>query len=141
MTVKERIQLLCKRDGITSRELEERLGFGKGYISKIDKASPNTSKLKKIADTFQVTVDYLMTGNETPANNAIGLSTRDEKDISRRLEQTLEELESQQGGLMFDGQPLDDETKELLKASLEHSIRVAKINAKKYTPKKYLKET
>ena len=141
MTVKERIQLLCKRDGITSRELEERLGFGKGYISKIDKASPNTSKLKKIADTFQVTVDYLMTGNETPANNAIGLSTRDEKDISRRLEQTLEELESQQGVLMFDGQPLDDETKELLKASLEHSIRVAKINAKKYTPKKYLKET
>lgn len=141
MTVKERIQLLCKRDGITSRELEERLGFGKGYISKIDKASPNTSKLKKIADTFQVTVDYLMTGNETPANNAIGLSTRDEKDISRRLEQTLEELENQQGGLMFDGQPLDDETKELLKASLEHSIRVAKINAKKYTPKKYLKET
>lgn len=61
-------------------------------------------------------------------------------DISRRLEQTLEELETQQGGLMFDGQPLDDETKELLKASLEHSIRVAKINAKKYTPKKYLKD-
>lgn len=39
---------------------------------------------------------------------------------------------------MFDGAPLDEETKELLKASLEHSIRVAKINAKKFTNKRYL---
>ena len=39
---------------------------------------------------------------------------------------------------MFDGEPLDDETRELLIASLERTIRQAKILAKeKYTPKKY----
>ena len=50
-------------------------------------------------------------------------------------------LESQQEALMFSGEPLDDHTRELLKASLENSIRIAKINAKeKYTPKKYKKD-
>ena len=49
-------------------------------------------------------------------------------------------LSALQDGLMFSGEPLDEETKELLKASLENSIRIAKINAKeKFTPKKYRK--
>ncbi len=139
MSVKENIQTLCKEHNISGKDLEEQLGFGKGYVSKIDKSNPNISKLRKIADYFGVTVDYILKGSKFQ-NEQPELNSRDERDISRRLEQTLEELETQQGGLMFDGQPLDDETKELLKASLEHSIRVAKINAKKYTPKKYLKD-
>lgn len=139
MNVKERIQFLCKKNGITSKSLEEHLGFGKGYISKIDKAAPNLSKIKPIADYFGVTVDYLLSGEkETIKEKSPELTAKDERDISRRLEKTLSDLEGQQGALMFDGAPLDDETKELLKASLEHSIRVAKINAKKFTPKKYL---
>ena len=41
-----------------------------------------------------------------------------------------------QDGLMFDGEALDDNTKELLKISLENTIRTAKIAAKKkFTPK------
>lgn len=139
MSVKENIQTLCKEHNISGKDLEEQLGFGKGYVSKIDKSNPNISKLRKIADYFGVTVDYILKGSKFQ-NEQPELNSRDERDISRRLEQTLKELETQQGGLMFDGQPLDDETKELLKASLEHSIRVAKINAKKYTPKKYLKD-
>jgi transcriptional regulator with XRE-family HTH domain len=138
MNVKERIQFLCKKNGITSKSLEEHLGFGKGYISKIDKSAPNLSKIKPIADYFGVTVDYLLSGKDEPKEKSPELTARDERDISRRLEKTLSDLEGQQGALMFDGAPLDDETKELLKASLEHSIRVAKINAKKFTPKKYL---
>lgn len=64
MNIKERIQFLCKKNGVTSKSLEEYLGFGRGYISKIDKTAPNLSKLKPIADYFGVTVDYLL-GNET----------------------------------------------------------------------------
>ena len=85
-----------------------------------------------------MTIDYLMTGTEDTTKEYPQLNARDERDISRRLEQTLSDLEGQQGALMFDGAPLDDETKELLKAGLEHSIRVAKINAKKFTNKRYL---
>ena len=66
------------------------------------------------------------------------LNPKDERDIAKRLESTLAALEENQEALMFSGEPLDDETRELLKASLENSLKIAKINAKqKFTPKKY----
>ena len=95
---------------------------------------PRMDKVQMLADYFGINKSDLIE-EKTKEEKRMA---RDERDISRRLEQTLADLESEQGALMFDGAPLDDETRELLKASLEHSIRVAKINAKKFTPKKYL---
>lgn len=60
--MKERIKELCRINGISMNKLEETLRFGKGYISKLGESTPNASKIKKIADYFGVTVDYLMTG-------------------------------------------------------------------------------
>ena len=62
--MKERIKALCKDNGISMNKLEETLGFGKGYISKLGSSTHNATKIKKIADYFNVSVDYLMTGNE-----------------------------------------------------------------------------
>lgn len=62
MGLKERVQELCKRDNISMNQLEQELEFGKGYISKLGKSTPNTTKIQKIANKFNVTVDYLMTG-------------------------------------------------------------------------------
>lgn len=62
--MKERIKALCKDNGISMNKLEETLGFGKGYISKLGSSTPKATKIKKIADYFNVSVDYLMTGNE-----------------------------------------------------------------------------
>ena len=45
-------------------ELETRIGLGNGTISRWRTSAPNTDKLTKIADYFNVTVDYLMTGEE-----------------------------------------------------------------------------
>lgn len=137
-------EIYCKlRDErkVKDADVVKETGITKSTFSdwKNGRSKPKQEKLQKIADYFGVTVDYLMTGKEEPKETAPELTARDERDISRRLEQTLSDLEGQQGALMFDGAPLDDETKELLKASLEHSIRVAKINAKKFTNKRYLK--
>ena len=141
MDLKERIKELCKINGVSMNKVESDLNFGKGYISKLGKSTPNASKIRQIADYFDVTVDYLMSGKESSQEIEVKLTRKDEKDIARRLESTLEELENNQDGLMFSGEPLDDETRELLKASLENSIRIAKINAKqKFTPKKYRKD-
>ena len=63
--MKERIKSLCKDYGISMNKLEETLGFGTGYISKLGISTPNATKIKKIADYFNVSVDYLMTGNES----------------------------------------------------------------------------
>ena len=65
MNLKERIKTLCKENGITVNKLEKTLGFGTGYIAKLDNSVPNTAKIQLIADYFKVTVDYLMTGKET----------------------------------------------------------------------------
>ena len=141
MDLKERIKELCKINGVSMNKVESDLNFGKGYISKLGKSTPNASKIRQIADYFDVTVDYLISGKESSQGIEVKLTRKDEKDIARRLESTLEELENSQDGLMFSGEPLDDETRELLKASLENSIRIAKINAKqKFTPKKYRKD-
>lgn len=64
------------------------------------------------------------------------LTSKDKRDISRRLDATLSDLESSH----FHDTALDEETMELLKTSLKNSITVAKIEVKqKYTPKKYRK--
>ena len=62
MNTKERIKELCVKKGISVNKLETDLGFGTGYVSKLDKSTPNTKKIKSIADYFNVSVDYLMTG-------------------------------------------------------------------------------
>lgn len=133
MTLKERIKELANERGISLPELEATLGFGNSTIVKWDKSTPNAEKLNTVAKYFGVSMDYLLNGASPET-----LTQRDNRDIAKRLERTLSDLESSQEALMFSGEPLDEETKELLKASLENSIRIAKINAKqKFTPKKY----
>ena len=63
MNLKERIKQLCKENKISMNRLEEVLGFGKGYISKLGVSTPNVSKIQLIADYFNVTIDYVL-GNE-----------------------------------------------------------------------------
>ena len=63
--MKERIKNLCKDNGISLNKLEETLGFGKGYLSKLNSSTPNVAKIKQIADYFGVSVDWIMTGKES----------------------------------------------------------------------------
>ncbi|MBY0054099.1 helix-turn-helix domain-containing protein [Brevibacillus agri] len=67
------------------------------------------------------------------------LTPKEEHDIVKDLERIMADLESNQA-LAFHGEPIDDEEMELLRASLENSLRIAKMVAKKkFTPKKYRK--
>lgn len=69
MTLKERIKDLCKERNVSLNKVEEDLGFGKRYLSKLDKSKPNISKIQKMADYFGVSVDWLMGGIEDRALN------------------------------------------------------------------------
>lgn len=64
MGLKERVQKLCKRKGVTARQAEIDLDFGKGYISKLNSSTPNASKIQLMAEYFGTTFDYLMSGSE-----------------------------------------------------------------------------
>ena len=93
--------------------------------------TPRMDKVDAMCDLFKCSRSDLIE-EKTPL-----LTEKDEKDIEKTLQDTLNQLESEQNGLMFSGQALDDETRELLKISLENSLRMAKITAKKkFTPKK-----
>ena len=140
----EIFELLLKEHGITTYQVSKATGISQSTFSnwKARRNLISPEKGKIIADYFGVSLDYLMTGKEPSAitEPTIKFTARDERDIEKRLERTLEDLEASQNGLMFSGEPLDDETRELLKISLENSIRIAKLNAKeKFTPKKYRK--
>ncbi|QOY37084.1 helix-turn-helix domain-containing protein [Anaerobacillus isosaccharinicus] len=77
-------------------------------------------------------------GEDLPA-----LNERDERDIQKKLEEMINSLSSKDGFAAFDGNgtdDLDEEDREILIASLENSLRLAKRMAKqKFTPKKYRK--
>lgn len=71
MTLSDRIQQLINENNISQSELEKKLGFGKGTISKWKgTTAPSADKLQKIAEYFGVTLDYLMTGEVIRDYNA-----------------------------------------------------------------------
>jgi len=65
------------------------------------------------------------------------LKPKEERDIARDLEKMLADLESD-NAMAFHGEPMDEDDKEMLRISLENSMRLAKQMAKnKFTPNKY----
>lgn len=95
------------------------------------KIVPPYDKMEKLANLFNVSVDWLVgktnfkTYDEKYKANEEGLP-----DISKDLKLILEDLQNQQKALMFDGKALDDESRELLKSSLENSIKMALLLSK-----------
>lgn len=68
MTLYEKVETLCKQNGINISNLGEALGIkvDKSTISHWKKgAVPRASTVKAIADFFDVTVDYLTNGSAT----------------------------------------------------------------------------
>lgn len=63
----ETIKALCKSKGITVSKAEADMGYSRSTLCKIDKNKPSIEKLKKIADYFGVSVEYL-TAEEGTSN-------------------------------------------------------------------------
>jgi transcriptional regulator with XRE-family HTH domain len=119
-------------------KLEEDLGFGKGYISKLGTSKPNANKLKQIADYFHVSLDFLLSDNNDTSESTSGLSAADERDIAKDMENIRSKLKSGSNGpLSYDGEPIPEEDAELLLGQIELMIRRLKpINKEKYNPNK-----
>ncbi|EOJ10260.1 cro/CI family transcriptional regulator [Enterococcus faecalis EnGen0279] len=87
------------------RQLEITLGYSNGYFSKWKKVSPNSEGLQKVADYFNVSVDYLLGRTDNTKST-------DEKN-SDDLDDVLDNVMS------FDGEPLDDHDREVIRAYLK----------------------
>lgn len=142
-TFSNRLKYLRKDKRLTQKQLGELLFIDDTSISKYenDKAMPENELLQRIADFFEVSVDYLLGRTEeqkSPTNKfKPALTEKDKKDLDKVMVNFEEGLE---GSVMLDGEILDDNTKELFLASVRHAYELAKLNNKaKYTPKKYRK--
>ena len=134
MTLVEKIRALARQRDLSLPQLEQELGLGNGTISRWSSSSPNTEKLQKIADYFNVSMDYLL-GREQY------LTQKDEKDIAKDLDSIMEKLTSGENGpASYNGEEISPEAAELFKDELEIALKRLKlINKEKYTPKKYKK--
>ena len=134
MCIGDNIKKVRESRGLKQSELAELVKVSDKTVSswEINRTEPKMGMIEKICQALNCKkTDIIGEGNNP-------LSIKDEKDIEKTLQETLNQLESGQNGLMFSGQALDDDTRELLKISLENSLRMAKITAKKkFTPKKY----
>ena len=128
---------LCREKGVKPGRAADEIGISRATVTNWKKNgySPRETVMRKVADYYDVSVDSLLNTPET--QKAPTLNKKDERDIARRLEETLNLLESSDA-LMFDGEPLDQESMDLLKTSLQNQYTLAKQIAKqKFTPKKY----
>jgi transcriptional regulator with XRE-family HTH domain len=66
MPLLEKIKKLCDSKGETFASLERKLGFGNATIRKWDDATPSGDRLAKVADFFDVSVDYLLGREKSP---------------------------------------------------------------------------
>jgi transcriptional regulator with XRE-family HTH domain len=132
-----RVKELANERNMTIAELERKLNFGQGSISKWNKQSPSSERLQKAADYFDVSTDYLL--GRTDKRNYYDLTEKDQKDIQKQLEKIVEDM-SKADSIAFskDSEELSPEAKAAVLASLEESLRIGKTLAKKkFTPNKY----
>lgn len=61
----ENIKALCKAKGITISKAEADMGYARSTLCKIDKNTPSIDKLQKIADYFEVSIEYLKNGENS----------------------------------------------------------------------------
>lgn len=137
----DRFLELCDKKGIKPTNACIEAGLSRGLAAKwkaTGTEKPSADALEKMSAYFGVSIDEILGVQKETAPT---LTKKDERDIEKRLEAVLEDLENAQGGLAFSGEPLDEVTRELLAESLRNSMRIGKTLAKqKYTPKKYRKD-
>lgn len=132
----ETIVQLCAGKGITITELCRQSGASRGSLTDLKmgrKASLSAATLSKIASYFGVSVDYLL-GNEQkekPVTDSDGFTDAERHDIALELERLMEEM-TQNGDLMFDGEPATKEAMDSLRSAMEMGLIYAKkINKEK----------
>ena len=147
--ISSRLKKALETKNLKQTDLVKLTGLGKSAISQYisGKVTPKQDKISIIAKALNINELWLMGIEDnmyaTKADDLPELTAKDERDIKKKLDEAIASLDDKEA-LMFDGEPveMDDETRELLKSSLENSIRIAKTLAKKkYTLKKYRKDT
>ncbi|WP_312499683.1 helix-turn-helix transcriptional regulator [Enterococcus sp.] len=113
MSTFERVKFLADKEKISVVELEEKLDFSRNSLYAWKKSKPSVDKLKKVAEYFNVSTDYLLGRTDIPRVN---------KEASKKL--TVEEALS--SVMSSDGKPLTDNDRRILTGIIEAYIESTK---------------
>ncbi len=106
MTVLETIKELSERRGKTLRQVTDDLKFSENYLYSLKTKTPNGANLEKLADYFNVSVDYLLGRAEAkPVNEPIDLAEIANSDDDAIFDSILS----------AGGRPLTDKDKAMIK--------------------------
>ena len=142
-TTADRIKEAMELRDMRQADLVEKTGISKGALSSYisGRYVPKQNNVYLIAKALDVNEAWLM-GADVPMQRIESptLTRRDTRDIEKILEQTREQLTSQEG-LMFDGDPASPEAIDSILSAMQIGMEMAKKkNKEKYTPKKYKKD-
>lgn len=128
----ERLKYLRKEKKKTQQDMADFLGIQRSTYGEYERGriTPPYDKIKKLADYLEVSVDYLMGVSNFKTNEEKFGKSNSNFDVSKEIRLILDQLQNEQKSLMFYGKVLDDESRELLKASLENSIQMALLLSK-----------
>lgn len=116
ITMSNNLKRYLKINNITRSQLSESLGISYSTISDWinGKAYPRIDKIEMMANYFGINKSDLV---EDKANQK-------EIDIANMVNDLMDNLNSNQA-LMYSGEPMDEVTKELVRASIEQAARIA----------------
>lgn len=95
MNTYEIIKTLANGRKMTVAELERKLDLSNGSVSKWAKSTPNSKYLEKVADYFDVSVDYLL--------------GRSAKQVEFDLDKAID------NAMSFDGKPVTEHDRKMMK--------------------------
>jgi transcriptional regulator with XRE-family HTH domain len=115
----DRLKNLRKEKKKTQQNIADLLKVRRSTYGEYERGKiiPPMDKIKTLADYFGVSTDFLINNVNTE---------KQEIDASDNIQQLLSELKGNQN-VLFDGDKLDNESRQLLIKSLENSLEMAKI--------------
>ena len=137
----ERVFTLLKEQGKKKADMARALDISKSAVTQWEKkgVEPSYEQCLILANFFDVPVEYLYNGDSPKDVWQPTITYKDEKDIKKAIDAIKNQLATGTG-LMYDGEPMDEEDMQYVLQAVEALERNAILAAKKkFTPKKYRK--
>lgn len=129
---------LMKEHGVTAYKVSKETGIATSTLSdwKKGRSTPKQDKLQKIADYFNVTVDYLLTGNNPEKKERdYSLTIKEQENIDDEAKKIVEELTM---SFSKNKDSFNEEDYFAIENAIRTTLEAIQIkNKKKFTPKKY----
>ncbi|MDX6158073.1 helix-turn-helix domain-containing protein [Bacillus subtilis] len=117
MSFGHKLKTLRKQRGLTQKELAEKLFLSQSSITRFEKDEilPTSETLSKIANYFDVSIDFLLNRPQPlPKKNS---------NLEKAFNEAIEELKDEETLLFMKNGDIDEETAELIKKALKNGVR------------------